>query len=97
MERTAIYLMPDWQCFPLWAPGGDPYNVDPRDLGLSGRLCDELMEWARDYDTLLSPLHPSLSGFQRAEERDSFWRRGEILKREIERERPDLDIQLRIT
>ena len=44
--------MADYQCFPLWADGGD--SVDPRDLPITPELAQALIEWAERFDAGLN-------------------------------------------
>jgi len=50
--------MPDYECWPLWQPGGEPYALSPDDLALSQVLRDRLAAWASTYDSHLCREYP---------------------------------------
>ena len=67
-QPTAIQLMADYQCHPLWDMTTGQYrDIDPADLPLSDELKRRLREWARLYDETLNMETPQDSGFKSEE------------------------------
>ena len=79
MRRRPIRLMPDYQCFPIWEPGGAPYNVDPATLPITPELAEDLLTWADDFDRTLNTDNPISSGFPTEAAEADFRARGELL------------------
>lgn len=56
-----LKLMCDYDCWPLWRPGGE--NVDPSDLPVSDSLRERLVAWSDTYDAILNRDSPADSAF----------------------------------
>jgi hypothetical protein len=58
-DRPAIKLMPDYECWPLWHHGGNQVgNIDPRSIGVSDPLANDLERWADVYESHLDRSDP---------------------------------------
>src|SRR6516162_9853599 len=68
-DRPAIKLMPDYECWPLWHHGGNQVgNIDPRLIGVSGPLVDDLERWANVYESHLNLSDPAFTNWTKEEE-----------------------------
>lgn len=69
MKKPAIKLMPDYHCWPLWHHGGDQIgNIDPREIGISSGLADDLERWADVYESHLNWSDPASTKWTKEEE-----------------------------
>jgi hypothetical protein len=58
-------LMMDYGSYPLWdISATGPGDIDPRELPVSGWLCDRLEEWSASYDRTLNAYDPAASGWE---------------------------------
>lgn len=90
-----IKLMPDYHCYPLWEDSDNNFeNIDPYSLPISKILANDLIQWAKEYDTTLDIDDPLSSGFKNTEEELSFRHKGENL---FERLKLELGSQYSIT
>jgi hypothetical protein len=65
----AIKLMPDYECWPLWHHGGKQVgNIDPRAIGVSGPLADDLERWANVYQSHLNRSDPASTKWTKEEQ-----------------------------
>ncbi|GBR10567.1 hypothetical protein GCM10007207_19190 [Asaia siamensis] len=68
-----IKLMPEYECWPLWHSGPNNYdNIDPRFLGLSDKLVEEIENWAAVYDATLDQDYPPNSAFKSSRDERLF-------------------------
>jgi hypothetical protein len=84
--RKIIKLMADYQCFPLWAAGGEVGNVDPATLPISEATRTRLADWAAAFDRTLKDENPRESGFEDPAEAAAFEKEGSELWRALLRE-----------
>ncbi len=81
-----IKLMADYGCFPLWAIGDEPRNLNPSELPLSPALTQALLDWAAQYDQTLNWNDPIHSGFPDAHAEQLFMYQGKILFERLQHE-----------
>lgn len=76
-----IKVMPDYESHPLWWDVESPKvgNIDPKEIGLSRELCDQLQGWADEYDATLNRDDPVASGFSSAGAQRDFVQKGREL------------------
>lgn len=61
--------MPDYGCWPLWHHCGDQIgNIDPREIGISSGLADDLERWADVYESHLNWSDPASTKWTQEEE-----------------------------
>jgi hypothetical protein len=83
MPKTAIKLMPDYGCWPLWHHGGPQVgNIDPADLGITEGLAAKLKAWSAVYDSHLNLGDPASTTWTKEEEKQ-FDEEGRRLWREL--------------
>jgi len=78
--------MADYDCSPLWEPGGTRYPINPEDLPLSAPLRARLWAWAEVFDATLDRNDPPSSGFPSEEARRHFIREGSALAEQLRAE-----------
>lgn len=67
--KPAIKLMPDYGCWPLWHHGGEQIgNIDPREIGITPGLADDLERWADVYESHLNWSDPASTAWIKEEE-----------------------------
>ena len=89
----SIKVMPDYDCFPLWAHGNNEVgNIDPASLPISNSLISRLNEWAAEYDKTLDQNYPPNSGFQNKEAEVKFVIRGYSLAKELKAELNSIEV-----
>lgn len=81
--------MADYECWPLWEPGGDPYPLEASSLPLSPWLQESLRHWAEVYDATLDRQDPASSGFFTELERQKFIQDGLALRQRLQDELGD--------
>lgn len=73
MNKPIIKIMADYQCFPLWKIYDEGVeNINPRDLSVTQKLRDLLIEWQNKYDSTLNSSNPIASGFETEAEEIEF-------------------------
>jgi hypothetical protein len=75
--------MADYHRWPLWSPGNERYNVDPRNLSLSDEVRAALIAWAETLDRTLDQTYPPSSKFATAAEEAAWIREGRRLRDEL--------------
>lgn len=89
-RMTAIKIMCDYHCMPVWAANeGAVGNIPPNVLGISGALEDALLDWQDRYDGFLNaddPAQPNGTD----EDFAAHERQGLQLAQRVKTERPDL-------
>ena len=83
---TAIRLMADYHCWPLWWDGERVGNIDPAELPLSAATKDALAAWAELYDARLDPDDPAGSDDVSQAEQQAFETEGMRLWRQLQQE-----------
>jgi hypothetical protein len=68
MPKTAIKLMPDYHCWPLWHHDGVIGNIDPDELGISRALSERMKIWSDTYDSHLALSNPASTTWTKDEE-----------------------------
>ena len=84
--RQTIKLMADYDCSPLWEPGGDPYPINPDDLPLTAPLRAQLWSWAQTFNTTLNRDDPASTNFPSEEARREFIQEGKALAEQLRAE-----------
>ena len=84
--RRTIKLMADYDCSPLWEPGGDPYPIDPDDLLLTAPLRAQLWAWAQTFDAILNREDPASTNFSSEHARQQFIQQGKALAEQLQAE-----------
>ena len=74
-----LRLMADYDCSPLWEPGGDPYPINPEDIPISTGLHKSLWAWADTFDATLNHDDPTTSGFTSHDDEGRFIEEGRRL------------------
>jgi len=75
---ASVELMADYGCYPLWLrTDRGLQNIDPARLDISAGLCEELAQWADEYDATLNAQDPANSGFPNEEAENAFYERGD--------------------
>ena len=75
--------MPDYGCWPVWEPGGEPYALEEEDLPISPALRERLWEWAGRFDAILDHDYPPDSAFASPAEEERFREDGRVLARDL--------------
>lgn len=87
---SAIKLMCDYDCYPLWHHESDDVGViNPDELGLPEQLVKDLLAWADAYDDTLNMSDPIKSGFASQAAHEAFVEQGLALAQQLKQALPD--------
>lgn len=90
---SAIKLMPDYDCYPLWYYESDDVGViNPEELGLPEQLVKDLLAWADAFDDTLNRSDPIKSGFATQAAHEDFVKQGLALAQQLKQVLPDTPI-----
>jgi hypothetical protein len=80
-----LKLMPDYECFALWDIDSVE-NINPASLPISDDLKARVGRWEDIYDGTLNQDDPTASGFQSADEENTFDSEGRLIWKELKDE-----------
>lgn len=82
-----IRVMADYHTYPLWVSIDNDFenNINPENLPISADLIAKLMNWAKQYDSILNLEDPASSDFPSKEEQN-FMNEGKTLSVQLQQE-----------
>jgi hypothetical protein len=91
-RMTAVKIMADYQCLPVWAAnGGAVGDLPPHTLGLSAALEDALLDWQDAFDSSLNLDNPAVPHWT-PEQFATHEAEGLALAARVKAERPEMTI-----